>query len=141
MQIHKHSAVLLKNGTDLHLRNLSTKYLQKILQGTSKSCKPIGSAHGRTAKNIAFVWNRFLRHPQLRYSARIFKRSPVRFPYPSAMSQKAAAQISCKSAGAMHSMCPRSPALTWIRSYSCAVSSIKVEKCFFMPSGEQPPRT
>lgn len=46
-----------------------------------------------------------------------------------------------KSCGASASCIPRTPALMWIFSCVSADESIKVRSFFFIPNGEQPPRT
>ena len=47
----------------------------------------------------------------------------------------------CRSAGSSSSSSPRRPPLTWISSWSSALSSITVGSCFFCPSGLIPPAT
>ncbi len=61
--------------------------------------------------------------------------------YSKIRSTTVASQAFTRSAGEMESCIPRIPALMWIFSRLIAEESMKVRSFFFIPSGEQPPRT
>lgn len=61
--------------------------------------------------------------------------------YSKIRSTTVASQAFTRSAGESESCIPRIPALMWIFSRLIAEESMKVRSFFFIPRGEQPPRT